>query len=77
MQYKSAVEKNLMQDKIWKKSNEKDNDGHIIKKIKYTDLLPYIMLGFFLYVTGEVEKTLNAIAVSDQAGEGTSLAYCF
>jgi len=77
LQFKSAVENNLMRDEIWKKSNEKDNDGNIIKTIKYTALLPYIMLGFFLYITREAEKTLNSIAKSDQAGEGTSLADCF
>ena len=54
-----------MQDKNWKKSTEKDNDGNLIKSIKYTLVLPFIMLGFYLYITKEAENTLSAIAKSD------------
>jgi hypothetical protein len=60
-----VVEKSLMQDINWKKSTEKDNEGNFVKTIKYTFVLPYIMLGFYLYVTKEAENTLNAIAKSD------------
>ena len=35
------------------------------------------MLGFFLYITDESEKTLSKIASSDQQANGTSLADCY
>lgn len=75
-QYKLVVETNL-NNADWKTSNEKDNDGNIIKTIKYTDVLPYIMLGFYCYVTGEVEKSLGKIANATAGQVGTSLSDCF
>lgn len=57
-----AIARNLDDDKIWKKLNEKDNDGVLIRHIKFEELLPFIILGFYCYVTNEVDESLNRIA---------------
>ena len=40
-------------------------------------MLPYIILGFYCYVTGEVEKSLGKIANATAGQVGTSLSDCF
>ena len=56
-----------MNKKIWNPTNEKDNNGDNIKTIKFSEVLPFIVLGFFCYITSEVDKRYNLIAHSEPA----------
>ena len=61
-QFKYIITKNLDKDDNWKRLNEKDHDGAAIRWIKFSSLLPFIMLGFFCYLTKEVDERLSRIA---------------
>ena len=50
-QYKYVVEPHL--NALWKTSNERDSEGKTFNTIRYTEVLPFIILGYYLYVTGE------------------------
>lgn len=80
-EYNLAIQKNLDADDLWKKLNEKDNDGNLIKSIKFEDVLPFILVGFYCYITNQVNERLQLIAdkapSDSKGGKKTSLATCF
>lgn len=48
--------------KLWSQTGERDNNnGEMIKTIQFTDALPYIVLGFYCYITHEVNLRYEAI----------------
>ena len=64
--YKNVIVKNLDAKGMWKLDIEKTLDGKEIKTIKFKDALPYIILGFFCFITLEVENKLARIADPEQ-----------
>jgi len=76
----------------WDPSVERDIDGKAITTIKFEDAVPYIIVGFFCYITNETLSRLARIANTDGAvaddpnadpviaakrNSKTSLAACF
>ena len=67
LQYRLVVEKHW--EGKWISTNEKDNDGNLVKLINYEDILPIIIFAFQCYVTSEIERTLASIAGQDAGAD--------
>lgn len=76
-QFRLAFAKNLDMNHLWQDTNERDIDGKQIRLIKFEEAVPYILVGFYCYITNEVDQRLARIAATDgiavnDGGEGNA-----
>lgn len=65
LQYKLVIKANL-DHADWEIITDRDSNKNSIRALPYEEVLPYIILGFQLYVTKDIDNHLGTIVTSDQ-----------